>query len=84
MIKSIYRIKQIFSFLCQKKVLYFIIYNKVLQKRIGININTYKKTSGKYRIIEKDGKVAVESEGIFVILKESEDSIIKHNRNGTV
>ena len=35
-------------------------------------------------VIEKDGKVAVESEGIFVILKESEDSIIKHNRNGTV
>ena len=56
MIKSIYRIKQIFSFLSEKKKLNFIIYNKSIQNKMGINLDNYKNESGRYRTIEKDGK----------------------------
>ena len=56
LIKSIYRMKQIFSFLSDKRKLYLIIYNKFIQNKIGINIDSFKDISGKYRIIDKDGK----------------------------
>ena len=31
-------------------------FNKKLQKKLGIDIKDYKKTSGKYKIAEKNGK----------------------------
>ena len=46
-------IKNIFSFLSEKKILNIIIYNKALQNLILVNIEDYKKISGKYRIGEK-------------------------------
>ncbi len=55
-IKSIYIIKGIFSYINYKQKLDLISYNKQLQKIIGVDINDYKKTSGIYRIIEKNGK----------------------------
>ena len=39
-----------------KKKLNLIIYNKEMQTILGVDINTYKKKSGKYRIIDKNGK----------------------------
>ena len=51
-IKSLYIIKEVFSFLSQKQKLNMIIYNKHLQNKFGVNIEDYKKISGKYRIIE--------------------------------
>ena len=55
-IKSVFIIKIIFSFLSEKQILNMIIYNKELQKMFFVNINDYKKISGKYRIIEKNGE----------------------------
>ena len=55
-IKSSYNIKEIFLFLNEEQKLNLIIYNKEIQRILGIDINTYKKKSGKYRIIEKNGK----------------------------
>jgi len=55
-IKSLYNLNQIFYFLNIKQMLNIIIYNKQLQKELKINIENYKKLSGKYKIGEKTGK----------------------------
>ena len=55
-IKSEYNIKDIFSFLSEKKKLKIIIYNKDLQKKLDINIENYKNLRGIYREGEKNGK----------------------------
>ena len=55
-INSSYIAKQIFSILNDKIQLKLIIYNKQLQKNFGINITNYKIFSGKYKIIDKNGK----------------------------
>jgi len=56
-IKSFYNLNEIFSFLDQKKKLKMIIYNKQLQRMLGVNIQDYKKLSGKYKISGKNGNV---------------------------
>ena len=55
-IKSSYIVDGVFSFFNEKQKLNMIIYNKELQKRILVNIELYKKESGKYKIGEKNGK----------------------------
>ena len=55
-IKSPYILKKVFSFIDEKRKLNMIIYNKELQKKLGIDIEEYKKKSGKYKIGEKNGK----------------------------
>ena len=47
-IKSSYIKKEIFTLLNQKKLLNMIIYNKKLQKLFKVDIDDYKKISGKY------------------------------------
>ena len=54
-INSPYIIKEIFSFLDEKQKLNMIIYNKHLKNIYGVDIQTYKKISGKYKIGEKNG-----------------------------
>ena len=54
-IKSFYIFQNVFLYLQQKKRFQMIIYNKQIQKKVGINIEDYKRLSGKYRCIEKDG-----------------------------
>ena len=54
-IKSSYIIKEVFSFLSKKQKLNMIIYNKRLQNILGVDIEDYKKISGKYKIGEKNG-----------------------------
>jgi len=56
LIKSKYIFEQILSFLKMEEILNLIIYNKYLQKYLDINIDNYKKISGKYKIGEKNGK----------------------------
>ena len=56
-IKSSYIIRTIFSFLTEKQKLNMIIYNKELQKTFQVDIEDYKKISGKYRKDGKNGKV---------------------------
>jgi len=55
-IKSEYILKDIFSFLSEKKKLEIIIYNKHLQKNLNINIENYKRIKGIYREGERNGK----------------------------
>ena len=55
-IKSLYIEKEIFLFLDEKKKLNIIMYNKLIQKLLEIDFEYYKKISGKYKEIEKNGK----------------------------
>ena len=55
-IKSCYILEWILSFLDKAQKLNMIIYNKELQKILDIDINTYKNISGKYKIVDKNGK----------------------------
>ena len=55
-IKSLYILKDIFSFLSEKQKLKIIIYNKDLQKKFDINIEDYKRQRGIYREGERNGK----------------------------
>ena len=52
-IKSSYIIKQIFSFIYEKQKLRMILYKKELQNMCAIDIEDYKKLSGKYKTGEK-------------------------------
>ena len=54
-VKSILNIKNILSHLPLIKKLKLIIYNKQLKNKLGIDIDLYKKTSGRYKIGKKDG-----------------------------
>ena len=55
-IKSSSVLKKVFSFLDEKQKLNMIIYNKQLQKKLDVDIEEYKKISGKYKVGEKNGK----------------------------
>ena len=54
-IKSHYIIKTILSLLNEKKKLNMIIYNKMIQHKLGIDIENYKKMSGKLFTGDKNG-----------------------------
>ena len=53
-IKSAFIIKKIFSFLDAKIKWNIIIYNQEFQKIISVDLDDYKKKSGKYKIGEKN------------------------------
>ena len=55
-VKFFYIIKGIFSFLNEKQKLNMIIYNKTMQKMLLVDLNDYKRISGKYKIGERNGK----------------------------
>jgi len=55
-INSSFIIKNIFSFLSEKQKLNMIMHNKLFKNLLLIDINNYKKVSGKYKIGEKNGK----------------------------
>ena len=55
-IKSLEIIKQIFSFVYRKHILRFINYNKSLQSKLSINLDTYKNNAKVYRVIENNGQ----------------------------
>ena len=48
-------IKDIFSMIFEKTKLSLVIYNKNLQEILGLNIEDYKKISGRYIIIDDNG-----------------------------
>ena len=56
-IKSKYVQKGIFSFLNEKEKLNMIVYNKKLQKILGVDIKDYQKVSQKFKIGNKDGEM---------------------------
>ena len=53
-IKSKYILKEILSLLQEKKK-NLIIYNKILQKNLNIDIEKYKKMSGKFKVVNENG-----------------------------
>ena len=56
LVKSNHIIKKLFSNLCEIKKLEIIKYNKNIPKQLNINIEDYKKKSGKYKIGGINGK----------------------------
>ena len=54
-IKSENNLKEIFSFIGRKRLFNLIVYNKNLQRALKINIEDYKKASGKYKIGKREG-----------------------------
>jgi len=97
-IKSSFIIKNMFSFLSKKKLLNMVMYNQQFQKLLSVNIEKYIKTSGKYKIVGKNGKGKeymrdpnIEFEGDYLYLKEKdiyynylifEGEYINRKRNG--
>ena len=79
-IKSLYIYKEIFSFLGQKTLFNFIIYNKRLQNFFKINIDDYKKLSGKYKIGKKNGIVKLYKLNTNILVFEGE--YINGRKNG--
>ena len=55
-IQSSYNLKEIFSFLKEKRKLSIIIYNRKIQNKLKINIGDYMKESKKYKIGGENGK----------------------------
>ena len=55
-IESYYNLEKIFSYLEERNKLDIIIYNKQIQKKLGVSIGDYINMSGKYKIGEKNGK----------------------------
>jgi len=55
-IRCLYILKRIFSFLNGKQILNIMKYSKELQNKFQIDIEDYRKKSGKYRIGGKNGK----------------------------
>ena len=79
-IKQFNNIEQIFSFLEEKQKLKIIMYNKQLQKKLGFNIEEYKKISGRYKIGEKNGKGREYALNTNILIFEGE--YINGERNG--
>ena len=79
-ISSSYIFNRIFSFLEQKQKLNMIIYNKQWQKKIGVNIQDYKKASDRYKIGGKNGKGSEYAKYTNKLLFEGE--YINGKRNG--
>ena len=77
-IKSNYIKSQFFSFLNKKQFLNVINYNKELQQIFGVNIEDYKKISGKYIICEngKGKEYTLENKLVF------EGEYLNGKRNG--
>ena len=55
-IKSIYIMKVILSYIISRRKYQLIIYNKNFQKKLKLDLEDYKRESGKYKIGEKTGK----------------------------
>ena len=81
-IKSLYIIKDIFSYINKKQKLNLIMYNKQLQKIVGVDIEDYKKASGKYKIAEKNGKGREYILNTNILIFEGEYLNWKRNGNG--
>ena len=72
-INSKYILKIVFDNLENRKLLNIIKYNKNIKKRIGININHYKKYLEKYSSIEIEIKLANNKYDKFINIKKGEE-----------
>jgi len=81
-IKSTFILKELFSFLNEKIKLEMIIYNKDLQKKLEVDINNYKKISGKYKVGKKNGKGCEYKLNTEILIFEGEYRNGKRNGKG--
>ena len=51
-IKSSFILTKVFSYVDFKLKLYTIVYNKKIQKKLGYNLNDFKRCSGRYKVLE--------------------------------
>ena len=79
-IKSSFILKRVFSLLATSKKLDLIIYNKILQRKLLIDIDDYKKESGKIIIGKRNGLGKEYKLGTDILLFEGE--YINGKRNG--
>jgi len=82
MLKSLYIIKYIFSFLYENKKLDLIIHNKSFQNKLNIDLEYYKEISGKYKIAEGDKKGKEYKLGTNILIFEGEYKNGKRNGKG--
>ena len=80
-IKSSYFVKNIYTYLYDKKKFKLIKYNKNLQRKIGLDIIDYRKFSGRYIIYEKEEKKGKEYDS-FTDELIFEGEYLKGERNG--
>ena len=69
-IESVFFCKKIFTFITQKKTLEIIKCNKILQKKLDININDYKRYSELYSSIELELIPSKNKFGNFINIDE--------------
>ena len=81
-IKSNYILKEISSYISEKKKLEIIIYNKQYQKRIEVNINDIKNQSKRYKIADKNGKGKEYKLNTDILLFKGEYKNWKRNGKG--
>ena len=81
-VKSLYIIKYILSFLSEEQKLEMIIYNKKFQNKLGIDVEYYKKISGKYLIRENNGNGKVYELDTNKLIFEGEYKDGKKNGEG--
>ena len=82
-IDSSYVIEEVFSFLNKKQLpLNLIIYNKELQNFLSIDIDDYKKISGKYKECEKNGKGREYLLNTKILVFEGEYLNVRRNGKG--
>ena len=82
-IKSKYIFKKVFTFLCKFKKFELIINNKLLQNKLEVNIEDYKKESGRIVKIEKEKGILMEYiSGTNILLYEGEFLNGKKNGKG--
>ena len=81
-IKSIYILQYILSFITKKRKLTLILHNKNYQAYLGYDLDYYKKTSGKYKIVGNDGKGKVYELDTNILLFEGEYLNRKKNGKG--
>ena len=71
-VKSKYILKYIFSFLCEKRELNLVIYNKNYKEHLGLNLDNYIKMSRKEHIGERNDKGKEQILNSNVIIFEGE------------
>jgi len=81
-IKSIFILKDVFSFLNEKMKLKMIIYNKHLQKILEVDIKNYKKISRKQKLGETNKKRTIKFEGEYLNGKKWNGKVYEYNSNG--
>ena len=55
-IRSNFILKKIFDYMNKKRKFQSIVHNKIVQKKLGLNLIDFRRISGRYKVV-KDGKI---------------------------